>query len=472
MVSNRRVLNPGIEPPPDPGLHSVAIEEPSPRPRNSASNTTTSAGRLSRRRLLLISFYYPPDNSSSGTLRPTKFTKYLSDFGWDCSVLAPPVRHYPSTDPSLLNEIPASVSVHRTFCIDTKTAFSICGRYPGLLAVPDRYISWLPFALRKGVHVARREKVDAILSTSPIPTTHLIALMLKRLIKCPWVADFRDPWVETEGSERHHRLRESVELWMERRVVHDADRITVTTEEFREWLCARYGNTIKPKTHAVYNGYDETDFEGLQPGLLEADNFTLLHAGLIDAGYRDPAPLLEAVRLCLDRGAVPPDLRVRILGGGAYAESQSLARTIADLGLQSVVEMVGRLPYRRTLAALMQASVLLLMQGREARMLIPAKAFEYLRAGRPILALAPAESATARLVRSFEGCFVADPDDASQIARQLTSLAGAWKLGLRSVNHSPRDLAQYSRAAAAGALARILDSTCDPDAGSRLHVDA
>ena len=105
-------------------------------------------------------------------------------------------------------------------------------------------------------------------------------------------------------------------------------------------------------------------------------------------------------------------------------------------------------------------------------MLIPAKAFEYLRVGRPILALAPADSATARLVGSFEGCFVADPEDPSQIARQLTALAGAWNRGLRTVNHSRRQLAKYSRVAAAEALARILDSVCNAQADRGLHSDA
>jgi hypothetical protein len=125
--------------------------------------------------------------------------------------------------------------------------------------------------------------------------------------------------------------------------------------------------------------------------------------------------------------------------------------------LQQSIELIERIPYSEALAALGAASALLLLQGGDdTRMLIPAKAFEYLRVGRLILTLAPAQSATAHLISGFSGSFVAAPLDPTDIARQLTNLVTTWNQGCRFVERRDSGLARYSRSALAGELARVL----------------
>jgi hypothetical protein len=419
----------------------------------------TSLNHALRRKLLMIAFHYPPSNTSSGGLRPLKFGKYLGEFGWDSSVLTVPVHCHESTDPALLRQIPPGVTVHRAFCVDAKATFSIRGRHPGFVVVPDRYVSWLPFAVRRALRIVREENVDALFSTSPIPTAHLIALVVKRLTKLPWVADFRDPWVETEGSEVYGPLRQSVERRLERQVVLKCDKLLVTTREFGQDLGARYGTSIGKKICAVYNGYDEDDFSALTPADNDLGAFTIVHAGLLHPGYRNPIPLLQAVRQCLDRATLPHTVRISFVGAGEYVTTASFAQRVADLHLQEVVHIVQRVPYQQALALLTRASVLLLLQGGDdTRTLIPAKAFEYLRTGRLIVALAPADSATARLVREFSGGFVAEPTDSEEIARQLAAASTAWLRGSRVNDRTREGLTRYSRREAAAQLARILQS--------------
>jgi glycosyltransferase involved in cell wall biosynthesis len=409
------------------------------------------------RKLLMITFYYPPSNSSSGGLRPLKFSKYLREFGWDSTVLTVRESCHDSTDNALLQDIPPWVGVHRTRCFDAKKAFGIRGSYPAFLAVPDRYVSWLPFGVRRAVRAVRCEHIDALFSTSPIPTAHLIALVAKLKTRVPWVADFRDPWVETEGSEVRGRFRQSVELWLEGQVVRHADRILVTTVESTEYFCGRYGDAISRKIHAVYNGYDEDDFSVLTTPDTTEERFTIVHTGLLDPNYRNPEPFLRAVRQCIDRGALPPSVSIRLIGGSAYATSQTVVELLADLHLQNVVRTEQRLPYAQALAALAGASALLLLQGGDdTRISIPAKAFEYLRVGRPTLTLAPNDSATARLMRQFAGSFVADPNDPKDIAEKLSAIFLAWSGGARVVDRSQDDVSRYSRRAAAAELAKIL----------------
>ena len=90
-------------------------------------------------------------------------------------------------------------------------------------------------------------------------------------------------------------------------------------------------------------------------------------------------------------------------------------------------------------------------------MLIPAKTFEYLRSGRLIVALTTETSATARLVREFGGCLVADPEDVGAIARQLAQAYSTWASGTRGVDRAEECLGRYSRRSAAAALCQVLD---------------
>jgi hypothetical protein len=407
-----------------------------------------------RSRVLLITFYYPPGNES-GTLRPLKLSKYLPDFGWDVSVLTVPPRCFESTDPALLQQIDPGTHTYRATCFDAKTAFGVRGRYPGFLAVPDRYASWLPFAVGRILRVLRRDAVHALLSTSPIPTAHMIGLVASMLTKVPWVADFRDPW----GAELHGPLRRPVEFWLERQVALRAHRIIVTTPELGQYFRDRYGEAVGAKVAVVYNGYDEADFTEmpLEPG--DTDSFEIVHSGDLYAGCRDPRPFLQAVRVCLDTGTLPRTTRVTFVGAGEFTETDAFTEVVTRCALQGVVRVVSRIPYREALTALGRASALLLLQGGDDfRMCIPNKAFEYLRVGRPILVAAPAGSATARFMEGFDGVFMADPRDLEEVARKLAAMFAAWKAGSRTIDRTQSGLARYSRRAAAGEVASLLDA--------------
>ena len=409
-------------------------------------------------RALLITFHYPPSNTSSGGLRPLKFGKYLPEFGWSSSVLTVPMHCYDSVDLGMLEQIPPGVRVHRARCYDVKKALAIRGRYPGFLAVPDRYLSWLPFAVRRGMRIIREEGVRTLYSTSPIPTSHLIAVALKRLTGLPWVADFRDPWVETEGSEVYGPVRQTVELWLERLVVGYADRVLTTTRELGDYLRQRYGNGAGAKIEAIYNGYDEDDFAGAGHGAHDSSRFSVVHAGLLDPSYRNPIPFLHAVRRCIDDSDLPADVVVRLIGAADSSCRPDVEAAVRRLRLDDVVQISGRVPYREALDALSGAGALLLLQGGDdTRALIPAKAYEYLRSGRLVLALAPAESATIGLVSDFPGTFTAEIDDVDRIARALTATYGAWAQQQRTYDRSS-GLRQYSRRAGARQLAAALDA--------------
>lgn len=404
----------------------------------------------------MVAFHYPPEGGSSGVLRTLKFSRYLLRYGWQPHVLTLTASSYPVRDEKLLAQIPPEVVVHRTRAIDSGRHLAIRGRYLSSLAIPDRFIGWLPFAVPRGIDVVRRHGIDAIYSTSPLATAHLIALRIHRATRVPWVADFRDPWIEEGIHPRPGSMRERIERRLERAVVRGADRLVMTTSRLRDEILARHPDLGTEKARVIYNGYDESDFAGLRPGG-DRERFELLHAGLVTAEFRDPTPVFKALASLLEEGALERSrVRLTFLGGGPYVESSAFSEGIAAHRLSDVVEVAPRVSHAESLQRLARAGGLLLMQASDdTRSLIPAKAFEYLRLPRPILALV-LEGATADLLRGLDACYVVGPSDHEGLRAAIRSLHARW-LAAPEGGGTARPIERFERSMLTGTLAELLN---------------
>jgi glycosyltransferase involved in cell wall biosynthesis len=220
---------------------------------------------------------------------------------------------------------------------------------------------------------------------------------------------------------------------------------------------SRYPELQSDKVRTIYNGYDEDDFKGLGDYPARGDRFEIVHAGLVSADYRDPSPLLHTVaHLIATGGLQPDDVRITFLGGGSYVRSRNFAESVEGLGLGKVVEVTDRVSYQTALQRLQTAAVLLLLQASDdTKALIPAKAFEYLRIGRPILALV-FNGATADLMRGMEHCYVVDPANQSTLRSTLMTLYKLWQQSPGGVRVS-RPILQYERRNLTAELARLLE---------------
>ena len=417
---------------------------------------------------LFVSFHYPPDGTSSGVWRTLKHTRYLGDHGWRVTVLCPEVSAYDAVDDAMLEQVPASVRIVRTPYRNSKRHFGLRGRYLALSALPDVWIGWLPWALAAGMRVAREDPVDLIYSTSPPSTAHLIGWGLAHRLGRPWVADFRDPWIEDspEPGAPSGAVYRKIDRWLEQRVVDRCSHCVTTTEPLRALLAGRHAEAAAERITVIPNGYDEADFAGLPTGASgtpRSDRLSIVHAGLINPHFRDPAPLLRALRLAADSGGLDANrVRLRFLGGGGYADSGPLRAAIADTGLAGSVEFVPRMPYADALRELSQADVLLLLQASEdTRGLVPAKLYEYLRMQKPVLALVLAGESSQLIERAGGGVAV-DPADPAQLASELAGLYRRWQDGTLDRQHAdPAVLQRYERRGLTRELAAIFDRLVD-----------
>ena len=429
---------------------------PAARDPRGSEVTTRATAAASRRRLLMIVRDYPPANTPA-THRALGFARYLPEFGWDTSVVTVRSGFHSSSDSGLLRQMPEERSVYRAFGFDSKDVFSVFGRYPRLLALPDRSVSWLPAGVVQALRAVRREGIDVLLSTGPPLTAHWIAHIVQRKTGLPWVADIRDLW---DGPPRHARVSHSIENWLASRLLRGCDRVTVVTEEIAEGLSRSYGVDVAHKVHILPNGFDEDAFARLEPCNSSSDRFTIAHVGYASWTYRNPRPFFEALRACLDRGALPKDTLVSFIG----AHTGTLLSLSHTFGLEDVIRLRERVPYVEALREMCKASALLLLQGGEFRHAVPAKTYEYLRSGRPIVALATPDGESARLLRQFAGVFLALPDQPAEVAECLEGAHRAWRDG-QVFERSTQQLAPYTRRSVAAELAQILDRTRAPATG-------
>ncbi len=422
------------------------------------------------RHALFVVFHFPPEASSSGVLRTLKYAKYLADFGWRVTVLTLQRSAYEIVDETLEKQIPAGVKVIRTRYLNTKRHLSVLRRYPAVLAVPDSWIGWFPWAVQAGSRAYHTDPYDLIYSTSPHATAHLIAARLAATTGRPWVMDFRDPWYEEPPEPGTPWIVHWFARRLERRAVARATAIVTSTPQLRDDLMARYGDLVRNKIRCIFNGYDEADFDALPPRAAAAGgNLQIVHAGNINAEFRDPIPLFRALRHAADEGLIDLDkVRLRFIGPGDYASSAAVRSTIEQLGMQNQVAFEARIPYEQALEQIVSADLLLLMQASDDTVgLVPAKLFEYLRAGRPVMALVR-KGAAQSVLEQTNGGWAIDPADESALQNAVKEVFESWSNGtLDERSASPEALAHYSRHSLTRELAHTFDAQLSSVATAR-----
>lgn len=410
------------------------------------------------KRVLLIAYHFPPIRHSSGVHRTLNFARYLREHGWSPAVLTVTPRAYALTSDDQMAEIPSDVPVVRAFALDTARDLSVLGRYPQALATPDRWISWLPFALHAARKLVREYAPDVIWSTYPIATAHLIGARLHRATGLPWVADFRDSMMDP-GYPADLRQRR-VHARIERTVVAGCARAVFTTPGAMRMYAERYPQVAMDRWAVIANGYDEAGFPPLPlPGTrvrLGTDTQrVLLHSGILYPEERDPRPFFAALANLKGQGAITcRDLKIRLR---ATAHDAIFAPMLDDFDIADIVEFAPPMAYREALEEMTRADGLLLFQGASCNHQVPAKVYEYLRAQRPILALTPATGDTAGVLREAGADNLVEPDDPALIAAGLLAFIGGLASG--SVHRATLTSAQrYSRANGARQLAGVLDA--------------
>jgi len=422
--------------------------------------------------VLCIAYLFPP-RAGVGVQRVTKFVRYLPDHQWNPVVLTPskPSGSFP-IDEGYLAEIPESVKIYRAPSFepyhiyrafggkkpqdsaDFRTVLKggselgLAGRFysafQAAFLIPDPKIGWFEPAMIKARQIMAENRIDMIFSTSPEATDHVIARALKRETGLLWVMDFRDPWTTslyaTPRPDWAKRREEALEL----SCLEEASAITVVQQRYRDEYMEKYlsltGN--EDKFHILPNGFDPTDFEGIKPR--EFDHWTIVYTGSISYP-RDPEPFFRGWKIACDRSEeFARDARCLFMG-----EFSSRFHELAPKYIMNNLAIEGYQRRDTVYSAQLGAGALLLI----AEGYVTGKAYEYLAAGRPVLAVTRGRDLIELIDKSGAGMSVS-PENPDGIADALLDL-----FAKRNETFQPDSsyLTRYDRRHITAELAELFD---------------
>lgn len=405
----------------------------------------------------MIAYHFPPLAGSSGIQRTLRFVQHLPALGWQPLVLTASPHAYERTSDDLMAEVPAGTVVRRAFALDTARHLQIGGRYVGWMARPDRWVSWQFDAVRQGLKLIEEFKPDVIWSTYPIATAHVIASKLHRKTGIPWVADFRDPMAQDDYPPDLVTRQQYRDI--EAQAAAHARFCVFTTPGAARMYQQRYPANAS-RMMVLENGYDEESFASVAPQsqVQNADArgkrpLILLHSGIVYPSERDPTQLFEALGRVKKEGTLSPaDLRIRFRASVHDDLLESLAQAH---GAQDFIELCPVTPYRAALAEMLTVDALLVMQASNCNAQIPAKIYEYLRAGKPILGLTDPDGDTAGVLVGAGLTDIARLDSVDEIEKVLTRFVSNLRHA-QAMLPQPLAVERASRLGRSRALVKLL----------------
>jgi glycosyltransferase involved in cell wall biosynthesis len=428
------------------------------------------------KRALIITYYWPP-SGGAGVQRWLKFVKYLRDFQWEPVVFIPENPEYPEIDHSLGNDIPHQLEtlscriwepydvykkilgqkkdsrISAGFLTETKKnpileGLSVWIR--GNLFIPDARKFWIRPAVKTLSNYLSGHPVDAIVSTGPPHSTHLIAQTLKKQFNLPWLADFRDPWTNIDfykdlkltrwADKKHHSL--------ERGVLQQADAVTVISNTMAE-DCKKL---VSRHYDVITNGFDPEDIAS-STRIIPDEKFSVAHIGTLGPA-RNPVVLWQALKALLQE---KPDFQKFLVIKLVGKVDLEVLRSISNHGLDQYLNKIPYLPHSEVIKCQKQSRVLLLVINNtpNAAMILTGKFFEYMAAGRPVLCIGPENGDAAMILKETGTGLLAGFNDVDTMRSHLEALFENY---LQNIPFETGDaILPYSRKELTSKLATILN---------------
>jgi len=349
-------------------------------------------------------------------VRWVKFVKYIRENGWEPVVYTVSNANYPLTDDSLQHDVPTDIQIikrpiwepHHLYRLFSKNKGSsgladikprdqasfvewISNWVRSNFFIPDARARWIKPSVQFLTGYLKGNPVEAIVSTGPPHSAHLIAMSLKQKTGIPWLADFRDPWTTMDyyqellltgwANRKHHRL--------ELEVLKTADALTVVGNGMKREFEEKSGR----KAVVVTNGFDEGDFSDDRVQLDE--RFTLVHIGTFFSRI-NPTNLWQCLAELNSEGhPMISDLRIILMG----RIDAAVVESIRNAGLEEFLILVPSQPHQEAVRQMKSAQILLLCIFEQTKFVLTGKLFEYLAAQRPIFCIGPKDGDAASILK-------------------------------------------------------------------------
>lgn len=424
------------------------------------------------KKVLIASYYFPP-HSHPGVQRPLKFAKFLPLFGYQPLVTKCSNVQWKDYDYETFNkEVKEKLIVHGIPApnfdsigkpISTRTIVAKGKLKAQSLLLEDR-LDWSFGGRFDFTTYALENNISLVFTTGPPHSVHFIGRYLKAKLKLPWVADFRDPMAKqfpTTDLSLFSNLSADIKrrtfiTLFERAIVNRCDALITTTDSISDDLRIRYPKHAN-KIFTITNGFDEKDFDDIEPRAMNSVGLKLVYTGRFWQ-HQTPDVFFTGLERAIDQiPALKEELTVTFVGPYDPRFNAKM-----DSGkLSGVISAQGPVSHREAIAYQLgsDANLLILsyLDKRGGTPLIPGKIFEYLRAGRPILAVVPKGPAR-KLIEETNLGYLAYPNDPDEVARAIISLYTDWKSGnLFVLKPSPSVIEKFNRRNLTESLAGIFN---------------
>ena len=291
-----------------------------------------------------------------------------------------------------------------------ESKLSVAYRY--MTNIPDRWIGWYPAAIRAGRKLFGEWSPDIIFSTAPPYTSFVVAHKLAKILDIPWVADYRDLWID-ESNLQYKTVRGRVNKYVEKWLLSSCSGLVTVTDNWTQNLKKKYEI---PVTLAM-NGFDPDDFDEKNKNVLYPDHFTILYAGVLYGDRRDPSKLFEAMATMGEHAK-----KIKVLlytPNGIEDLSDDQKKIIDDNDLHDQIVANRFIPQSELLDIQLGVDLLLLLRWDDPREngVIAGKLFEYIGANKPILSVGSVTGEAADIIRDND--FGVVSNDSNEIANYL-----------------------------------------------------
>ena len=407
-----------------------------------------------------------------------KFVKYLREFGWEPIVYTPLNPDFPMVDNTLLADIPDGVKVIRTPIWEPYTFYKkitggestpkiergslnnpksqgIIGQLSvwirGNLFIPDARKFWINPSVKFLRKYLREQHIDAIISTGPPHSMHLIALKLKKELKIPWLADFRDPWTDIDyykemkisyfADKRHKKL--------ELNTITMCNAMVVVSPEMK----TNYEKMGGRNVHLITNGFDPDDM--VDDLTIPDIKFSIAHIGTLPPSFNLKGLWQVLAELNDTLPGFQKNLEIKLVG----KVDDSVIEDLSALNLEKQLDLPGYVAHDLAARIMKQSSVLLLVINQNspnAKGILTGKIFEYLAARRPILAIGPTDGSLAGILEESKAGTISAGDDVVQLKKIVLNMYNKYLQ--HNLNNSGKGIEKFTRKNLTAQLVEVLNS--------------
>ena len=400
------------------------------------------------KKVLILTYYWPP-SGGAGVQRWLKFVKYLQGFNWEPIVYTASNGEIPEIDTSLEKDVPKNITILKTPIWEPYSAYkALIGQKKnekinaaflneskkksplnnlaiwirGNFFIPDARKFWIKPSIAYLSDYISKNKIDAIISSGPPHSMHLIAKGLKKKFpQIKWVADFRDPWTNIDfyadlkltkwADAKHKRL--------EKEVLNECDTaISIGNGMNTEFQSINNSPSQLSKFYVITNGFDDDDL--LKTQVEKDKKFSIAHIGTL-VKSRNPEGLWRVLKeLTIANKAFKDALEIKLVGKLDIAVKESIEKH----NLWQFVRKIDYLPHSEVIAEQQRSKVNLLLvnQTQNAKGILTGKFFEYLSAGAPILAIGPVDGDLAQILNETQAGYISDFNDETTLQKNILSL--------------------------------------------------